>query len=150
MRKSAGRVSMRSLGRSSNQPWSRISNETRTSGLLAALATDRKGENHFEKQDGNTARNRFRDAHRRRHDLATASAVRRRHRIRFGGGSASGSGRPLEGNPHRKVAAITGGEQVEGGVDVKPGDGSQSLAPGNLIQVHGNRRESTGDGAPIC
>ena len=34
--------------------------------------TDRKGENHFEKQNGDTARNRFRDAHRRRHDLATA------------------------------------------------------------------------------
>ena len=44
MRKSAGRVSMRSLGRSSNKPWPRISNETRTSGLLAVLVTDRKGE----------------------------------------------------------------------------------------------------------
>src|SRR5215469_2914218 len=119
MRKSAGRVSMRSLGRSSNQPWPRISNETRTSGLLAALVTDRKGENHFEKQNGNTARNRFRDAHRRRHDLATATAVRRRHRIRFSGGSASGSGRPLEGGPHRKVAVLASGQEIEGGVDVK-------------------------------
>src|SRR5215471_10134942 len=42
MRKSAGRVSMRSLGRISNNLAIRISNETRTSGLLARLATDRK------------------------------------------------------------------------------------------------------------
>jgi hypothetical protein len=73
--------------------------------------------NHFEKQDGNTARNRFRDAHRRRHDLATASAVRWRHRIRFGGGSATGSCGPSERNSHRQVEALEYGEQVQGSVE---------------------------------
>jgi hypothetical protein len=40
----------------------------------------------------------------------------------------------------------------QGGVAVEqPGDGSPSLAPGNLIQVHGKRqKEVTGDGAPVC
>ena len=117
MRKSAGRVSMRSLGRSSNNPGHGLANETRTSGLLAVLVTDRKGENHFEKQNGNTARNRFRDADWRWHDLATASAIRRWHRFRFGGGSAPGSCRPLERDPRRQVEALAGGEQVQGSVE---------------------------------
>ena len=117
MRKSAGPGFYATPWPEFQQPWPRISNEARTSGLLAALVTDRKGENHFEKQNGNTARNRFRDAHRRRHDLATASAIRRWHRFRFGGGSAPGSGRPLERDYHRQVEALAGGEQVQGSVE---------------------------------
>src|SRR5689334_4516232 len=147
MRKSAGRVSKRSLGRSVN-PGHGATRPVRRS--PAALATDRKGENHFEKQNGNTARYRFGDAHRRRHDLATASAVRCWHRIRSGGGSAAGPGRSLEGSPFREVAAFASGEEVEGGVDVKPGDGS--LEPGTRELDSSSRQqatESTGDGAPV-
>src|SRR5215469_9960509 len=93
------------------------------SALLAVLCSTHKQQRrkhvHFEKQNGYTADNRFRDARRRRPDLATASAVRRRNRIRFGDGSAAGSVRPLEGGNHRKVAVVASGEEAEGGVIIK-------------------------------
>ena len=147
MRKSAGRVSMRSLGRSSTTPGQGLATRPAPAVSLLLWRQTEKERNHFEKQNGNTARNRFRDAHRRWHDLATASAIRRRHRIRFGGGSASGSGRPLERGPHRKVAVIASGEEVEGGVDVKTRrrlsePGTRELDSSSRQQA----RESTGDG----
>src|SRR3954454_6428304 len=71
------------------KPWPRIAKETHSSGLLAVLANQTEKESiHVEKQDGNTAHNRFRNAHQCRHDLATASAVHWRYCVRCGGGSA--------------------------------------------------------------
>jgi len=53
-----------------------MAKETHSSGLLAVLANQTEKESiHVEKEDGNTAHHRFRNAHQCRHDLATASAV---------------------------------------------------------------------------
>src|SRR2546423_384145 len=63
--------------------------ETHSSGLLAVLADQSEKERiHVEKQNGNTAHHRFRNAHQRRHDLATASVVHWRHCVRCSGGNA--------------------------------------------------------------
>jgi hypothetical protein len=60
IQESAGRVSHANPGQSSSQPWPRIAKETHSSGLLAVLANQTEKESiHVEKQDGNTAHNRF-------------------------------------------------------------------------------------------